>query len=154
MAGLACALAIVAGALGKIARDIALLMQAEVGEAAEPQDEGRGGSSAMAHKHNPVACQVALSAALRAPGLAATLLAALPQELERGLGGWQAEAPVLAELFALVQGAAAALCPALEALDVRGDAMARNLAASAIGSDTGEAEAMVAQALAYDRNKS
>lgn len=53
---------------------------------------GRGGSSAMPGKRNPTGCQVALSAALRAPGLAATLLGAMPQELERGLGGWQAEA--------------------------------------------------------------
>lgn len=147
IAGLAGALAILVGAVGKIARDISLLAQTEVAEAFEPRIAGRGGSSAMAHKRNPTGCQVALSAALRAPHLAATLLAALPQEHERGLGGWQAEGPVLADLFQLAHGALAAMAPVIEELDVDADRMAANLAAADVGTDTGESEALVARAL-------
>jgi 3-carboxy-cis,cis-muconate cycloisomerase len=101
----------------------------------------------MAHKRNPTGCQVALSAALRAPGLAATLFSALPQEHERGLGGWQAEAPALAELFELAHGAICAIVPVIEGLEVDEAAMARNLAAAGVGSDTGESEVLVRRAL-------
>ena len=147
LAGLAAALAIFVGSLGKIARDVSLLGQNEIAEAFEPRAPGRGGSSAMAHKRNPTGCQVALSAALRAPGLAATILTALPQEHERGLGGWQAEAPVLADLFCLAHGALAAMIPVVEGLEIDADAMGRNLAAAQVGSDSGEAVAMTHQAL-------
>ncbi len=148
LAGLGAALAILTGTLGKIARDIALMAQAEVGEAFEPRIAGRGGSSAMAHKRNPTGCQVALSAAARAPGLAAILMTTLPGEHERGLGGWQAEGPVLAELFLLAHGALAALLPVIAGLEVDAAAMARNLKASGVGDDPGEAEALVSAALA------
>jgi 3-carboxy-cis,cis-muconate cycloisomerase len=147
VAGLGAALAMVVGALGKVARDISLLAQGEVGEAREPRVEGRGGSSAMAHKRNPTGCQIALSAAVRAPGLAATLFAALPQEHERGLGGWQAEAPILAELFELAHGAVSAMALVLEGLEVDEVAMARNLAAAGVGVDTGESEVLARRAL-------
>jgi len=102
----------------------------------------------MAHKRNPTGCQVALSAAARAPGLAATLLATLPAEHERGLGGWQAEAPVLAELFLLTHGALASLLPVVAGLQVQPDAMRQNLDAAAVGTDAGEAELLAMQALA------
>ena len=147
VAGLAAALAILTGALGKMARDIALLSQTEVAEAFEPRIDGRGGSSAMAHKRNPTGCQLALSAALRAPHLAATLISALPQEHERGLGGWQVEAPVLAELFAVTHGALAAMVVVAEGLEIHPDRMAANLAAAAVGEDLAEAPAMVRRAL-------
>lgn len=150
IAGLGAALAILTGALGKIARDISLMAQTEVGEAFEPRVAGRGGSSAMAHKRNPTGCQVVLSAALRAPGLASILLATLPGEHERGLGGWQAEAPVLADLFGLSHAALAALVPVLEGLEVQPEAMAENLARADVGLDTGESEALVAAALAVE----
>ncbi len=89
---IAASLGIVIGALGKMARDISLLAQNGVGEAREPAVPGRGGSSAMAHKRNPTGCQMALfRRTSRAPGLVAAMLTALPQEEERGLGGWQAE---------------------------------------------------------------
>jgi 3-carboxy-cis,cis-muconate cycloisomerase len=153
VAGLGCALAIAVGTVGKIARDVSLLAQTEVAEAAEPLVEGRGGSSAMPHKRNPTGCQVALSAAARAPGLASTLLATLPQEHERGLGGWQAEAPVLIELFQLAHGAIVAMSPVIEDLDVSEAAMARNLAAAGVGADVGEAEALVERALASINRK-
>jgi 3-carboxy-cis,cis-muconate cycloisomerase len=118
IAGLGAALGIAIGATGKLARDVSLLMQHEVAELAEPAIAGRGGSSAMPHKRNPTGCQVALSAAIRGPGLVAALLGGLPQELERGLGGWQAEAPVIGELFALAHGAAHAMRIVAEGLEV------------------------------------
>src|SRR5207302_7702986 len=98
IANLGAALATVCGVLGKIGKDIALLMQAEVGEAAEPAAPGRGASSAMAHKRNPVLALTAEVAARRAPGLVATLFAGMVQEHERALGGWQVEWPVLRDL--------------------------------------------------------
>ena len=147
IAGLGAALAIATGATAKIARDVSLMAQGEVAEAFEPKVEGRGGSSSMAHKRNPTGCQVALSASLRAPHLAATLIAALPQEQERGLGGWQAEAPVLAELFCLAHGGIAAMCPVVEGLEVHAEAMARNLEAAGIGTDIGESAELIRAAL-------
>jgi 3-carboxy-cis,cis-muconate cycloisomerase len=147
VAGLGSALAILTGALGKLAGDIALLSQSEVAEVFEPRQAGRGGSSVMAHKRNPTGCQIARSAALRAPLLAATLIAALPQELERGLGGWQAEGPVLAELFAVTHGALAAMTVVAEGLDVHPERMAANLAAARAGGDVGDAPALTALAL-------
>jgi 3-carboxy-cis,cis-muconate cycloisomerase len=151
LAGLASSLAILTGAVGKIAGDIALLAQNEVAEAFEPRVAGRGGSSAMAHKRNPTGCQVALTAATRAPHLAATIVSTLPQAHERGLGGWQAEAPVLADLFQLAHGALSAMAPVVEGLDVDTDRMARNLTAAGVGTDTGESEALVTRALAHHR---
>ena len=149
VAGLAAALAIVAGAVGKIAGDIALLAQGEVAEAFEPVVEGRGGSSAMAHKRNPTGCRGRPGRPLSARrSSASTILAAMPQQHERGLGGWQAEGPVLAELFAVTHGGVAAMATVLEGLQVDTAAMANNLARAAVGSDVGEAEAMVLDALA------
>ena len=92
-------LAILTGTLAKFARDIALLMQSEVGEAAEAQSEGRGGSSTMPHKHNPVACAAVIATNARMPGLASTMLHAMSQEHERGLGLWQAEWDTVPEAF-------------------------------------------------------
>jgi len=153
VAGLGGALAILVGALGKLALDLSLMGQGEVAEAFEPRQEGRGSSSAMAHKRNPTGCQVALSAALRAPHLAATIIAALPQEHERGLGGWQVEGPVIAELFGLAHGALAALVPVFEGLEVDPARMAANLAEAGVGSDIGEAEQLTARALSAWRDQ-
>ncbi len=100
-------LAIVTETIGKIARDLTLLSQAEVGEMLEsPPTKGVGGSSAMPHKRNPVACLQALTAAVRAPGLMATLLAGSLGEHERALGGWQAELVTIPDL---VEAAGSAL---------------------------------------------
>lgn len=148
VAGLAASLAILIGALGKIAGDIALMAQSEVGEAFEPRVAGRGGSSALPGKRNPTGCQVVLSAAVRAPGLASGILSGLPQAHERDLGGWQAEAPALAALFELAAGALAALRPVIEGLEVDTAAMSRNLAAAGVGDDVGHAAALTRQALA------
>jgi 3-carboxy-cis,cis-muconate cycloisomerase len=143
IAGLGAAVGVVIGALGKLARDVGLLMQREIGELAEPVVAGRGGSSAMPGKRNPTGCQVALSAAVRAPGLVASLLAGMPQELERGLGGWQAEAPVIGELFALAGGAAHALRVVVDGLELDVAEMAAG--AAAIGGDHAAAIAAAAR---------
>ncbi|MEN0616953.1 3-carboxy-cis,cis-muconate cycloisomerase [Klebsiella indica] len=97
----------VCGTLGKFANDFSLLMQTEVAEVAEPIAEGRGGSSTMPHKRNPVSCAAILTASQRTPGLVATLYAAQIQQHERALGGWQAEWETLPELITLVGGALA-----------------------------------------------
>jgi 3-carboxy-cis,cis-muconate cycloisomerase len=119
--------AILTGAAGKIARDVSLLMQPEVGEAAEPAARGRGGSSAMPHKRNPAGCLSALEAAQRAPALAGTLLGQLAPEHERGLGQWQGQWFTLRDLLCGTGGALAAMADALEGLEVDAAAMGANL---------------------------
>lgn len=148
IAAIGTSLAIVMGAIGKMARDIGLLSQNAIAEAREPAIAGRGGSSAMRHKRNPTGCQVALSAALRAPGLVATILGGLPQEEERGLGGWQAEGPVLTDLFLLAAGAAEAMAGVAEGLEIDEQAIERNLKLADIGNDIGESAIIVRALLA------
>ena len=126
----ASALGIAAGTCGKIGRDIALLAQTEVGEAAEAAAPGRGGSSTMPQKQNPVAASVALAAAGRAPGLVATMLAAMVQEHERGLGGWQVEWDTLPDLVMCSASGARAAADALDGLQVDTDRMRANAEAS------------------------
>lgn len=151
VAAIAASLGILIGAAGKMARDVALLAQNSVGEAREPAIPGRGGSSAMAHKRNPTGCQVALAAATRAPGLVASVLGGLPQEEERGLGGWQAEAPALAELFCLASGSLDALAVVAEGLEIDAGAIARNLDAAGPGRDIGESAGITAALLNIER---
>ena len=127
LARLGCAVAATTGTLGKIATDIALMMQAEIAEAAEPAAPGRGGSSAMAHKRNPTLSITVRAAALRAPHLAATLLAAIPQEHERAAGAWQAEPAVWSDLMLTASGAFAALREMLDGLTINAQAMVYNL---------------------------
>ena len=120
-------LAILAGVAGKIGRDVSLLMQPEVGEAAEGAEAGRGGSSSMPHKRNPALSMLALEAAQRAPGLAATLLAQLTPEHERGLGQWQSQWFTLRELACAAASGTAAMADAVEGLEVNEQAMLANL---------------------------
>ena len=129
-AQLACALGIAAGTAGKIGRDLSLLAQTEVGEVSERPGQGRGGSSTMPQKRNPVAASIALAAAGRVPGLVATLLGAMVQEHERGLGGWQAEWDTLPDLVAIAAGGARAAADALDGLVVDTDRMRANADAS------------------------
>jgi 3-carboxy-cis,cis-muconate cycloisomerase len=124
LAYFSCALGVTCGTLGKIGRDVSLLAQTEVGEAVEGRS---GGSSAMPHKRNPVGASVAVAAAIRAPGLVATMLAAMPQEHERGLGGWQAEWATLPELVLLTAGSSRAICSVLESLEIDAARMHANL---------------------------
>ncbi len=125
IAELAGALGTVAGAVGKVARDVTLLAQTELGEVSEGRP---GGSSAMAHKRNPVAAVSAAAAAAQAPGLVATLLAAMPHELQRAAGSWHAEWRPLRELLTTVGSAAAWQRDGLEHLVVHPDRIAENLA--------------------------
>ena len=117
--GLAADAALATGAMAKIARDIALMAQAEVGEAAEPAAPGRGGSTAMPHKRNPVLCMRVLAAAQPVPGLIAGLLAAMPQEHERALGNWQAETAQFPDVLIHALSAATALAELLEGVQLR-----------------------------------
>jgi 3-carboxy-cis,cis-muconate cycloisomerase len=127
MTELAAVLGVCAGTLGKIARDISLHAQTEVAEAFEPGGEGRGGSSTMPHKRNPVTCATVLSAALRVPGLVSTMLTAMPQEHERGLGGWQAEWETLPEIVSLTAGALHHLTEIVPHLEIDAAKMSENL---------------------------
>jgi 3-carboxy-cis,cis-muconate cycloisomerase len=127
VARLGAELALATGAMARIGRDLALLMQGEVGEVFEPTGAGRGGSSAMPHKRNPVASMLAQQAGLRAPGLAATLLAQQAGEHERGLGTWQADWWTLGALFECAGSATEAIGEALEGLRVEPAAMQANL---------------------------
>ena len=119
--------AILVGLAAKIARDVALLMQPEIGEAAEPAIAGRGGSSSMPHKRNPAGCLLALEAATRVPGLAATLVGQLAPEHERGIGQWQSQWFTLRELARAAASALAAMTEVLQGLEVDAKAMQANL---------------------------
>jgi 3-carboxy-cis,cis-muconate cycloisomerase len=99
------ACAMLSGCLGKIATDVALLMQTEVSELSERAEEGRGGSSAMPHKRNPIAPTMIVAACIRVPGLLATIAAAMTQEQERAVGRWHAEWGPLTEIVGLTGGA-------------------------------------------------
>jgi len=123
-------LGLLIGTLGKIGRDLSLLMQTEVAEAFEPEGQGRGGSSTMPHKRNPVTAAVALAAAARAPGLVATMLSSMVQEHERGLGGWHAEWQTLPELCALAAGALRQTADAIEGLQLDPARMRANVDAT------------------------
>jgi 3-carboxy-cis,cis-muconate cycloisomerase len=127
---LAGALAVLAGALGKVARDVTLLAQGEVGEVREGGGPGRGGSSTMPHKRNPVAAVSTLACAQRVPGLVATIHSAMVQEHERAAGAWQAEGETLSELLRLVGAEAAWAREMLETLEVDPERMRSNLEAA------------------------
>ncbi|MBP1233463.1 3-carboxy-cis,cis-muconate cycloisomerase [Arthrobacter sp. PvP102] len=122
------ALAAVTDALGKIAGDVLFLSRPEVGELAEPRAAGRGVSSAMPQKQNPVLSVLVRSAALQAPGQAAQLhLAAANFNDERPDGAWHSEWPAFRQLLRLALGAAGHLRELAEGLQVFPDAMRRNL---------------------------
>jgi 3-carboxy-cis,cis-muconate cycloisomerase len=130
MAEAASVLAILTGTCGKIARDVSLMMQTDVAEAFEPAGEGRGGSSTMPHKRNPVAAATALAAATMAPNLAATIFAAQVQDHERSAGPWHAEWPTLPMLLLVTSGALAAMVDIAEGLEVDAARMRVNLDAT------------------------
>lgn len=127
IAEVATTLGLLVGTLGKLARDVSLLMQTEVGEASEPSAVGRGGSSTMPHKRNPVGSAVILAAATRVPALVSVMLSAMVQEHERGLGGWHAEWETLPDICTLTAGALAQAVVIVEGLQVDPARMAANL---------------------------
>jgi 3-carboxy-cis,cis-muconate cycloisomerase len=124
IADLAGALATAAGAAGKVATDVVLLAQTEIGEVHEAAP---GGSSSLPHKQNPVAAVTARAAAAQAPGLAATVYGAMSGEQQRAAGAWHAEWPALTALLRWTGGAAARLRQSLAGLYVDVEAMHRNL---------------------------
>jgi 3-carboxy-cis,cis-muconate cycloisomerase len=123
-------LALAAGAVEKIALDVKLLAQTEVGEVAESAVGGRGGSSTLPHKRNPVGATLAIACAHGARGAASVLIGAQAQEHERAGGAWQAEWEALSRVLALAGGAAAGVREALDGLEVRPERMRANLDAT------------------------
>jgi len=126
-AEVATTLGLLVGTLGKIARDISMMAQTEIAEVAEPSAPGKGGSSTMPHKQNPVGCAVILSAAIRVPALVSTMLTSMVQEHERGLGGWHAEWETLPEICMLAGGAVAQTATVLGGLQIHKNRMAENI---------------------------
>jgi 3-carboxy-cis,cis-muconate cycloisomerase len=124
------ALSLVAGVLGKISQDVILMAQTEVGEVAEPAGEGRGGSSTLPHKRNPILSVTAAAGARRVFDLAHTLQAAMVGEHERAAGAWHSEWDALSDALALAGGAAAAVREVTEGLEVYPEKMLENLNAT------------------------
>ncbi|MGX1088145.1 3-carboxy-cis,cis-muconate cycloisomerase [Pseudomonas sp. AP3_22 TE3818] len=120
-------LGLIAGSLGKLGRDVSLLMQTEAAEVFEPSAPGKGGSSTMPHKRNPVGAAVLIGAATRVPGLLSTLFSAMPQEHERSLGLWHAEWETLPEICCLVSGSLQQALLIAQGLEVDAGRMAHNL---------------------------
>ena len=120
-------LGLIAGSLGKLGRDVSLLMQTEAAEVFEPSAPGKGGSSTMPHKRNPVGAAVLIGAATRVPGLLSTLFSAMPQEHERSLGLWHAEWETLPEICCLVSGSLQQALLIAQGLEVDAGRMALNL---------------------------
>jgi len=130
VAEVATTLGLLVGSLGKIARDVSLAMQTEVGEAFEPAAPGRGGSSTLPHKRNPISSAVVLAAAARVPALVSVMLAAMVQEQERGLGNWHAEWETLPEICMLAAGALGHMTQVIEGMETDPGRMRGNLDAT------------------------
>jgi 3-carboxy-cis,cis-muconate cycloisomerase len=151
VAELGSALGILAGAAGKVALDIVLLAQDEVGEVREGGEGGR--SSAMPHKRNPAGSVQVLACVRRAQALVPVLLGAMVQEHERAAGGWQAEWETLGDLFSLTHAAVSHLAGVLESLEVNVEAMRAN-AASLAAQDVGSSSLLIDRVLAaYEQSR-
>jgi 3-carboxy-cis,cis-muconate cycloisomerase len=124
------ALSLLAGVLGKISQDVILMAQTEVGEVAEPAGEGRGGSSTLPHKRNPILSVTAAANTRRVIDLSHTLHAAMVGEHERAAGAWHSEWEALSDALALTGGAAAAVREVIEGLEVHPEKMRENLEAT------------------------
>src|SRR5579875_482512 len=127
VAGIAATLGVVAGAMAKIAGDVALLAQSEVGEVSEGAAPGKGGSSAMPQKHNPVDAIAALASARLATGVVPVILSAMTQEHERAVGGWQAEWAAIPDLFRYTAAAVEHVRSALTDIQIDSARMSANL---------------------------
>jgi len=120
-------LSLVAGVVGKISLDVILMAQTEVGEVTEPTDRGRGGSSTLPHKRNPILSVTAAADTRRVQALAQTLYGAMVGEHERAIGAWHAEWEALSDALALTGGAAATVREATEGLEVHPEKLRQNL---------------------------
>lgn len=120
-------LGILSGSLGKMAKDISLLMQTEVAEVFEGAAEGKGGSSTMPHKRNPVSCALILGNATRTPALVSIMLSAMPQEHERSAGLWHAEWETLTTLMQLAAGSVEKSVDLISNLEVDKERMLQNI---------------------------
>lgn len=127
VAGLGATLSLLSGTVGKVARDVVLMAQTEVGEVAEPPGEGRGGSSTLPHKRNPVLCVTAIAASRRGRDQGAALLGAMDHEHERAAGAWQAEWEPLCDALRSTGGAVALVREAVCGLEVNAGRMRENL---------------------------
>lgn len=127
VAGIAASLGVVAGAMAKMGGDLVLLAQTEVGEVSEGAAAGKGGSSAMPQKHNPVDATAAIASARLALGVVPVMLSAMAQEHERAAGGWQAEWEAIPELFRFTAGAVERVRSAATGLQVDSARMSANL---------------------------
>jgi 3-carboxy-cis,cis-muconate cycloisomerase len=127
LAGIASAYGILTGNLGKIAKDISLLSQTEIGEVKESNEKGRGGSSTMPQKANPVGSIAILANAERIPGLIATIFSSLVQDHERATGPWHAEWESLSEIAQLTGGALSRALDLVRGLQINKDRMLQNL---------------------------
>jgi len=125
-----CWLGLVAGALSKLATDVILLMQSEVAELAEPHVAGRGGSSTMPQKRNPISCEYILAQARGVHALVPQMLAAMAQDQERGTGPWQAECLAIGQAFLLTHGAVAQARTIAEGMVVDAARMRANIDAT------------------------
>lgn len=145
---LGCELGLMAGSMGKIAKDVSLLGQFEVGEVWERHEPGRGASSDMPHKNNPVTSMAALAAAQRVPQRVAALLATMPHEHERALGGWQAELAEWSQLLMSAHASSKAVASALPFLVVDTARMQNHIDAAARSVDKESAKAWFSPVLA------
>ncbi len=127
IAEIAAALGIVSGAMAKVAGDVVLLAQTEVGEVSEGAAPGKGGSSAMPQKHNPVDAIFASASARLAVGMAPVILSAMAQEHERAAGAWQAEWAAIPDLFRFTASAVERVHDAVGGLQVDPARMKANL---------------------------
>jgi 3-carboxy-cis,cis-muconate cycloisomerase len=130
LASLMCACGVLTGSLGKMAQDIVLLSQNEVGEGAEAISKGRGSSSTMPHKHNPVGSALALAAAHRVPGLVSSFLSSMVQEHERAAGGWQAEWSIVSSVIQSTGLAISSMAEVVDGLEVNASKMRANIEAT------------------------
>jgi 3-carboxy-cis,cis-muconate cycloisomerase len=124
---IASTLGMLAGNIGKIAKDISLLMQTEIAEVFEPSAEGKGGSSTMPHKRNPVGCIAILANATRIPALVATMFSCMTQDHERATGLWHAEWETLSDIVKLTAGAVTKAVDLTNGLEVNVQKMRINL---------------------------
>jgi 3-carboxy-cis,cis-muconate cycloisomerase len=145
---LGCELGLMAGSLGKIAKDLSLLGQFEVAEVWERHEPGRGASSDMPHKNNPVASMATLAAAQRVPQRVAGLLATMPHEHERALGGWQAELAEWSQLLVSAHASSKAMASALPYLVVDAARMRSHIDAAARSVDKESGKTWFSPALA------